>query len=69
MTVINNLEQVLASSKTLAGTLKGFSLDTDDQGAKQMFNMLSTNADNMTQMIQDRVNHLKQEEPQYNQEQ
>ena len=69
MTVVNKLETALASAKSLAGDLKGFSLDTDNQEAKQMFNMLSTNADDMTDMIESRINYLKNEEPQYNQEQ
>lgn len=66
MTTINKLEQALASAKGLAADLKTFALDTDDQNAKQMFNMLSTNADNMAQMLQNRVNFVKSEEPQYN---
>ncbi len=69
MTTINKLEQALASAKGLAADLKTFSMDTDDKNAKQMFNMLSTNADNMAQMLQSRVNFVKSEEPQYNQQQ
>ncbi|WIV13811.1 DUF1657 domain-containing protein [Proteiniborus sp. MB09-C3] len=69
MTTINKLEQALASAKGLAADLKTFSLDTDDKNAKQMFNMLSTNAENMAQMLQNRVNFVKSEEPQYNQPQ
>jgi len=69
VTVMNKLETALASAKGLAADLKTFSLDTDDQSAKQMFNMLSSNAENMAQMIENRVNHLKSEEPQYNKQQ
>lgn len=69
MTVINKLEQALASTKGLAADFKTFSLDTDNQEAKQMFNTLSTNAENMAEMLQNRVNYLKNEEPQYNQQQ
>ncbi|MBC8589399.1 DUF1657 domain-containing protein [Tissierellaceae bacterium BX21] len=69
MTVVNKLESALASAKSLSGDLKSFSLDTDNQEAKQMFGMLSTNADNMVNMIESRINTLKNEEPQYNQEQ
>lgn len=69
MTTVNKLEQTLASAKGLAADLKTFSMDTDDQNAKQMFNMLSTNAENMCQMLQNRVNYVKSEEPQYNQQQ
>lgn len=66
MTTINKLEQALSSAKGLSADLKTFSMDTDDQNAKQMFNMLASNADNMAQMLQNRVNFVKSEEPQYN---
>lgn len=69
MTVITKLETVLASAKGLAADLKTFSLDTDNQEAKQMFNTLSSSAENMVQMLQNRVNSINSEEPQYNQEQ
>ncbi|MBC2425469.1 DUF1657 domain-containing protein, partial [Clostridium beijerinckii] len=44
-------------------------MDTNDQNAKQMFNMLSTNAENISQMLESRLNFVKSEEPQYNQNQ
>ncbi|MBS4539508.1 DUF1657 domain-containing protein [Clostridium sp. D2Q-11] len=69
MTTINKLEKALSSAKGLSADLKTFSMDTNDQNAKQMFNMLSTNAENMAQMLQNRVNYVKNEEPQYNQQQ
>lgn len=69
MTVINKLETALASTKGLAADFKTFSLDTDDQTAKQMFKMLASNAENMAQTLENRVNYLKGEEPQYNQQQ
>lgn len=69
MTVINKLETALASAKGLAADLKTFSLDTDDQNAKQMFETLSTNAESLAQNLESRVNYLKTEEPQYNQQQ
>ena len=69
MTVINKLENALASTKGLAANFKTFALDTDDQSAKQMFNMLASNAENMAQTLENRVNYLKGEEPQYNQQQ
>lgn len=69
MATINKLEKALASAKGLSADLKTFSIDTNDQNAKQMFDMLSTNADNIAQMLQNRVNFVKSEEPQYNQNQ
>lgn len=69
MTVINKLEAALSSTKGLASSFKTFSLDTDDQEAKQMFDKLATNAENMAQTLESRVNYLRTEEPQYNQQQ
>ncbi len=69
MTVMNKLEVALASSKGLAADLKTFSLDTEDQNAKQMFNTLSSTAENMAQTIQNRINFIQNEEPQYKQQQ
>lgn len=69
MTVMTKLETALASAKGLAADLKTFSLDTENQSAKQMFSSLSTNAEDMAQMIEDRVNQIKTEEPQYSQQQ
>ena len=59
------LEKVLASAKGLAAELKTFSMDTNDQQSKEMFHMLSTDADNIASTLQDRVNFVKSEEPQY----
>lgn len=68
MTTINKLEQALNSAKSLQSDLKTFSMDTEDQQAKQMFNQLSTNLDNAVQMLQSRVDYVNSEEPQYLQE-
>ncbi|AOT70269.1 DUF1657 domain-containing protein [Geosporobacter ferrireducens] len=69
MTTKNKLEQALTSAKGLATDLKTFSMDTDDQQAKQMFTQLSTTVDNVTQMLQSRLEFVKSEEPQYRQQQ
>lgn len=60
------LETALASAKGLAADMKTFSLDTDNQDAKQMFDQLSNTLDNVAQTIQSRLDYVKQEEPQYN---
>jgi hypothetical protein len=68
LTTINKLEKALASAKGLSADLKTFSQDTQDQQAKQMFSQLSTQMDNIYQTLQARVNYVKSEEPQYQQE-
>ncbi|GAA0077457.1 hypothetical protein UT300005_18350 [Clostridium sp. CTA-5] len=60
------LETALASAKGLAADMKTFSLDTDNQEAKQMFNQLANTMENVEQTIQSRLDFVKQEEPQYN---
>lgn len=60
------LETALASVKGLAADMKTFSLDTDNQEAKQMFNQLASTMENVQQTLQARVDYVKQEEPQYN---
>ena len=60
------LETALASAKGLASDMKTFSLDTDNQEAKQMFNQLSDTMENVSQTLQSRFDFVKQEEPKYN---
>lgn len=67
MTTINKLEQALTSAQGLASQLKTFSMDTDDQQAKQMFKQLAQTTENTAQSIQSRVNYVKEQEPQYRQ--
>lgn len=60
------LETALASAKGLAADMKTFSLDTDNQEAKQMFNQLASTMENVEQSLQARLDFVKQQEPQYN---
>ncbi|MGG7078220.1 DUF1657 domain-containing protein [Clostridium sardiniense] len=60
------LETALASAKGLAADMKTFSLDTDNQEAKQIFNQLASKMEEVEQTIQSRLDFVKQEEPQYN---
>lgn len=59
------LETAVASAKGLAADLKTFSLDTDNQDAKQMFNQLANTMDTVTSALQGRLEFVQQEEPQY----
>ncbi|KEJ03986.1 DUF1657 domain-containing protein [Clostridium botulinum] len=60
------LETALSGAKGLAADMKTFSLDTDDQEAKQMFNQLANTMEGVQQTLQSRLDFVKQEEPQYN---
>lgn len=59
------LETALASAKGLAADMKTFSLDTDNQEAKQMFNQLASTMEGVEQQIKSRLDFVKKEEPQY----
>ncbi|ARC86481.1 hypothetical protein U732_3331 [Clostridium argentinense CDC 2741] len=62
----NKLETALSSAKSLAADMKTFSLDTDNQEAKKMFNQLASTMESVEQALQSRLDFVKQEEPQYN---
>ena len=68
MTTVNKLQQALNSAKSLQADLKSFSMDTENQQAKQMFNQLASNLENTVQMLQARTDFVNSEEPQYLQE-
>lgn len=65
MTVGTKMHQTLASLEGAAANLKTFALETQDQFAKQMFNDLSGQVDNICSSLKGRVNYIEQEEPQY----
>lgn len=65
MTTVNKLEKALTSAQGLAAQLKTFSMDTNDQQAKQSFKQLSHTAENIAQTLQSRLSFVKSEEPQY----
>lgn len=69
MTVVDQVRQTLAGLKSAQASLETFALQTQNQKAKQMFQQ----AAEQTQMIVDQVNQrlqeIEQEEPQYKQQQ
>ncbi|MFT8315744.1 MAG: DUF1657 domain-containing protein [Clostridium sp.] len=65
MTTVNKIEKALTSAQGLASQLKTFSMDTNDQQAKQTFKQLAQTAENIAQTLQSRFDFVKSEEPQY----
>lgn len=65
MTTVNKLEKALTSAQGLATQLKTFSMDTNDQQAKQTFKQLAQTTENIAQTLQSRLDFVKSEEPQY----
>jgi len=67
MTVINKLNQTLEMMNMVKSNFSTFSMDTDDQTAKQMYKQLAQNIDEDIKTFQSRVNFVMSEEPQYSQ--
>jgi len=65
MTTVNKLEKALTSAQGLATELKTFSMDTNNQQAKQTFKQLAQTTENIAQTLESRLDFVKSEEPQY----
>lgn len=65
MTIASQVAQCLANIEGAAANLKSFSLQTQDQQAKQMFQQLSQNMDQSAQQLRGRMDYIMQQEPQY----
>lgn len=65
MATVNDLEKALTGAQGLAAQLKTFSMDTNDQQAKQTFTQLAQTTENIAQTLKSRLEFVKSEEPQY----
>ncbi|AYF53854.1 DUF1657 domain-containing protein [Clostridium botulinum C] len=65
MTVINKLNQTLELLKSAESNFRTFSLDTQDQNAKQMYSQLADSTLQSVNTLQSRINFVMSEEPQY----
>lgn len=68
MTVGTQLTSAIASVQSAASTMKTFSLETQDQQAKQTFEELANTLDNAVQTLQSRQKYVEKQEPQYKQQ-
>lgn len=55
----------LTGAQGLTAQLKTFSLDTNDQQAKETFKQLAHTTENVAQTLKNRLEFVKSEEPQY----
>lgn len=69
MTVGTKLHQTLSNLEAAAANLQSFSLETQDQSARKMYNDMNQQLEKMCQQLKGRVNYIEQEEPQYKMEQ
>ncbi|MDF0727952.1 DUF1657 domain-containing protein [Cytobacillus sp. S13-E01] len=67
MTVVAQVAQTLAGLKAAQASFETFALQTDNEQAKQMYQQASQQTQAIVDMLDPRVNEIKQEEPQYNQ--
>lgn len=65
MTVGTKMHQTLASLESAVASLKTFALETQDQQAKSQFSQYAQQLDSICQGLQQRVNYIEQQEPQY----
>ncbi|MDP4272533.1 MAG: DUF1657 domain-containing protein [Bacteroidota bacterium] len=68
MTVGTQMTQAIATVQNAAATMKTFSLETQDQQAKQTFEQLATTLDNAVETLKDRQKFIGKQEPQYKQQ-
>lgn len=68
MTVGTKMQQTIASAEGVLSNLKSFSLETQDQNAKQMFQNLSQQQQTVLDNLNARLQYIQSQEPQYKQQ-
>ena len=67
MTVGQKLHQTLNSIDSACTQLKTFSMDTQDQNAKQQYLSCANQLESVSKSLKSRINYVEQQEPQYKQ--
>lgn len=67
MTVGTQLQQAIADCQSLLGSLNSFSLETEDQNAKQMFQNMVQQQQNVLDNLNARQQYVESEEPSFKQ--
>ncbi|GAE29789.1 DUF1657 domain-containing protein [Alkalihalobacillus hemicellulosilyticus] len=65
MTVQTQIQQALASAQSVEASLTQFSLETENEQAKQMYQQLAQQQKQIVQQLQIRYDQVLQEEPQF----
>lgn len=65
MTVGTQLQQTIANCQSVLASLNTFALETQDQAAKQMFQNLSNQQQQILDNLNSRLEYIQSEEPQY----
>ncbi|MEW5549116.1 DUF1657 domain-containing protein [Peribacillus frigoritolerans] len=68
MTVINDVKTTLAGLKSAQASFETFSLGTDNEQAKQLYQEAANQTQSVIDSIEPRIQQIEQEEPQYKQQ-
>jgi CHASE3 domain sensor protein len=68
MTVATQVQQTLAGLKSAQASFETFALQTDNQEAKHLYQNASQQTQQLVDQINQRVQEIQQEEPQYGQQ-
>ena len=65
MTVGTQMQQAIAGIQSAAATMKTFSLETEDQQAKNDFKQIAEQLDSSLEILKGRQEYIQEQEPQY----
>mgnify|MGYP001943003662 CR=1 FL=1 len=65
VTVATQIQQAIASCESTLASLHSFALETNDQAAKQMFQNLANQQEQIMMNLKARQQFIENEEPQY----
>lgn len=65
MTVGTQMQQTIANCESVLASLKTFALETQDQNAKQMFQTITQQQQQVVDNLHARLQYIQQEEPQF----
>ncbi|MGN7397355.1 DUF1657 domain-containing protein [Peribacillus frigoritolerans] len=68
MTVINDVKTTLAGLKSAQASFETFSLGSDNEQAKQLYQDAAKQTQSVIDTIEPRIQQIEQEEPQYKQQ-
>jgi hypothetical protein len=68
LTTGTKVQQTIASAESVLANLKTFSLETQDQNAKQMFSSLVQSQQTVVDSLNSRLQYIQNQEPQYKQQ-
>jgi len=65
MTVGTQMQQAIAGMQSASATMKTFSLETEDEKAKNDFEQIAVQLDSAMDLLKGRQKYIQKQEPQY----